>query len=156
MNAAQNLVVAWDGQQRSPQQAPALSVAGSPAAPVIELAGDTSPETYADTYSDPGRWSPERLFLASLSHCHMQTFLELCSSADIEVEKYVDRAVAHLSIDLDGGAWISDVVLKPRIVVGTPEQVPTAIALQRAAREQSLLARSVGFPVRIEPVLSAA
>lgn len=151
MHLANELVISWDGDQRVPPSASDAVVAPA-VAPVIELRRDSGP----DYLGDPQHWNPERLFVASLSHCHMQQFLELCVSSGVQVEGYVDRAVASLTVGADGAHRISEVVLRPRVIVSSPAQVPVAIALQRAAAEHSVLARSVAFPVRLEPALSAA
>ncbi|MDG1858775.1 MAG: OsmC family protein, partial [Emcibacteraceae bacterium] len=43
-------------------------------------------------YSNPNYVDPEQAFVASLSSCHMLTFLDICSQEGIVVDDYIDNA----------------------------------------------------------------
>lgn len=58
---------------------------------------------------------PEEAFVASLSSCHMLTFLALCARKKIVVERYTDRAVGFLEKNEDGRLAITRVYLKPEV-----------------------------------------
>src|SRR5690348_416893 len=45
---------------------------------------------------DSSRWNPELLLVASLSQCHMLSYLYLASAAGVVVVSYVDDAVGTL------------------------------------------------------------
>jgi organic hydroperoxide reductase OsmC/OhrA len=100
---------------------------------------------------DPKRWNPEQLFTASISQCHMLWYLGICSRAGVVVHAYSDEAVGTMVSEADHHARFTEVVLRPRIVVGTEDQVERAIALHEKAHEFCFIAQSVNFEVKVEP-----
>ncbi len=105
---------------------------------------------------DPSRWNPEQLFVSSISQCHMLWYLGLCASAGVVVSEYVDHATGTLSAERGQVARFTEVVLRPRIVVTSPDMVEKATALHEKANEKCFIAQSVTCPVRHEPVVTAA
>src|SRR5687767_3836795 len=85
-----------------------------------------SPAVVKEPYSNPAHVDPEEAFVASISSCHLLTFLYLASRAGFAVESYDDEAVGHMTKNADGVPWVSSVVLRPRIVYSgtgpTPER----------------------------------
>src|ERR1700754_390773 len=63
---------------------------------------------------DADRVDPEEAFVASLSACHMLTFLAICARKRITVESYEDNAVGFLEKD-GTKLWMTRVILKPRV-----------------------------------------
>ena len=61
------------------------------------------------------RVDPEEAFVASLSSCHMLTFLALCARKRISVNTYEDEAVGYLDKNESGKLAITKVILSPRI-----------------------------------------
>src|SRR5664279_4758319 len=51
---------------------------------------------------DPDRYSPEELFVASLSQCHMLWFLHLAAEAGVVVLAYSDAATATMRVESHG------------------------------------------------------
>ncbi|NHC45123.1 OsmC family peroxiredoxin [Motilibacter sp. K478] len=105
---------------------------------------------------DPARWSPEDLFVASLSQCHLLWYLHLCADAGVVVAGYVDDAGGTMQLGDDGSGRFTEVVLRPRVTVAQPAQVEAALALHADAARMCFLANSVAFPVRHEPEVVAA
>lgn len=111
--------------------------------------------------ADPGfrgedsRWNPEQLFVASLSQCHMLWFLHLCAQNDVVVLEYVDRPVGTMVTGADGSGEFTDVLLRPRVVVGAADQIERAQSLHAEANRLCFIARSVRCPVRHEPTATA-
>lgn len=64
---------------------------------------------------DASRVDPEEAFVASLSSCHMLTFLAICARKRLTVESYEDEAVGYLEKGEGGKLWMSRVILRPRI-----------------------------------------
>jgi organic hydroperoxide reductase OsmC/OhrA len=96
------------------------------------------------------RWNPEELLIAALSQCHMLSFLHVAADAGVVVTSYRDNAQGTLTLERNGGGRVTDVVLRPRVVIDG--QVPTNITeLHHRARELCFIANSVNFPVRHEP-----
>src|ERR1700761_3127732 len=67
---------------------------------------------------DADRVDPEEAFVASLSACHMLTFLAICARKRLTVDSYEDAAVGYLEKREDGKLWMSRVILAPRIRFG--------------------------------------
>ena len=94
---------------------------------------------------DPDCIDPEQAFVASLSSCHLLTFLALASFQNLTVEKYEDNAIGHLCRNAEGKMAISRVDLYPKIqfaegVYPTREQLEK---LHHKAHEECFLANAV-------------
>lgn len=104
---------------------------------------------------DPQRYNPEELLVASLSACHMLSYLHLCADAGIVVESYSDDAHGVMETATDGSGRFALVTLRPTVTIraGSVEQ---AQALHRRAHALCFIANSVNFPVECEPTASLA
>ncbi|GAA1984954.1 OsmC family protein [Isoptericola halotolerans] len=102
---------------------------------------------------DPARYSPEDLFVASLSQCHMLWFLHLSAETGLAVRQYVDDASGTMRVESRGEGQFTDVTLRPRVVVEPGEQATDehVAGLHRRAHAMCFLARSVNFSVVVEP-----
>lgn len=99
---------------------------------------------------DPQQVDPEQAFVASLSSCHMLTFLAICAFSKITVESYTDRAVGHLGKNDAGKFVITQVDLYPKIVFAAGQE-PDAAKLERLhhkAHEDCFLANSVSCAIK--------
>jgi organic hydroperoxide reductase OsmC/OhrA len=101
---------------------------------------------------DADRVDPEEAFVASLSACHMLTFLAICARKRITVESYEDDAVGLLEKD-GGKLWIARVTLKPRVRFGAGTTIDaTALAdIHHKSHEECFIANSVKTDVTVEP-----
>ncbi|MET8628386.1 OsmC family protein [Kitasatospora sp. NPDC004669] len=104
---------------------------------------------------DPARWNPEQLLLASLSQCHLLSYLHLCTANGVVVTSYVDRPEGTMAVTAEGGHFTS-VVLHPRIEVAEAGMAEKALALHADAHRACFIANSVNFPVRNEPEVTVA
>ncbi len=68
-----------------------------------------------DFFGNPQCVNPEQGFAASLSSCHMLTFLALCSRRGYVVDSYTDAAVAVLGKNNSGKTAITKVELRPQV-----------------------------------------
>ena len=96
---------------------------------------------------------PEEAFVASLSACHMLTFLALCTKERLIVDSYEDDAVGHLEKNADGKMAITRVTLRPRIMFSGGD--PTAETLEKLhhdSHEMCFVASSVKTEVTVESV----
>jgi organic hydroperoxide reductase OsmC/OhrA len=71
---------------------------------------------------------PEEAFIASVSSCHMLTFLAIASRKQFVVDDYRDEAVGILEKDAAGRLAITRAILQPQIKFGgaktpTPEEI---------------------------------
>ncbi|MFD0853027.1 OsmC family protein, partial [Actinomadura adrarensis] len=58
----------------------------------------------------PERWNPEELLVATLSECHMLTFLSLCARSGIAVTGYVDAASGVMREEAGNSGRFTEVV----------------------------------------------
>lgn len=100
---------------------------------------------------DAARWNPEELLVDSLSSCHMLWFLHLAGAAGIVVTGYRDAAEGVMVEEADGGGRFERVVLRPLVAYVDPADRARGDALHEAAHAQCFIARSVAFPVTVEP-----
>jgi organic hydroperoxide reductase OsmC/OhrA len=103
-------------------------------------------------FGDRDRWNPEDLLVASLSECHLLSYLHAAQRAGVVVEAYTDAATGTMRQDGDGGRF-TEVVLHPHVTIsaGDPE---LAQALHEEAARMCFIAASVNFPVLHEPTVS--
>ena len=107
--------------------------------------------------SDPGfrgdasRYNPEELLVASLSACHMLWYLHLCSANGVTVLDYRDAATGMMEEHEDGSGDFVRVILKPVIKISDRDDRAAALSLHHNAHSLCFIARSVKFPVDIEP-----
>jgi organic hydroperoxide reductase OsmC/OhrA len=109
-------------------------------------AGVTVPASAAPAFrGDSDRVDPEELLVASLSNCHMLTFLALCAKKRLTLDSYEDRAVGVLTKNEAGKFWVSRVDLHPRAAFAPGVEVDASAleALHRRAHEECFIANSV-------------
>jgi organic hydroperoxide reductase OsmC/OhrA len=142
--------VTWTGNTgsgtsgyRDYERAHEVSAAGKPAIP-----GSSDPAFRGD----PARWNPEELLVASVSECHMLSFLHRCAAAGVVVTSYRDQPIGTMTETEDGGGYFTEVVLRPEVGFAAPVQPARAAELHKRAHELCFIAHSVNFPVRCEPV----
>lgn len=104
-------------------------------------------------FSDPAGIDPEEALVASLSSCHMMTFLYLASKRGLVVNRYEDAAEGELSRNDSGRYWLSRVNLRPRIDWdGNAPDAATREELHHQAHEECFIANSVRTEIRWEPI----
>lgn len=104
---------------------------------------------------DPSRWNPEDLLLASLSECHLLSYLHACVTAGVVVVSYRDRASGLMRENGAGGGSFVEVMLRPEVVVGDPSMVEAAEQAHVQANEWCFIANSMNFPVRHEATVTS-
>lgn len=95
---------------------------------------------------------PEEAFVASLSSCHMLTFLAIAAKKRYVVDDYVDRAVGVLAKDVAGRLSIVRVTLHPEVTFGGAK-TPTSDELRQLhdqAHHGCFIANSVKTEVTVE------
>src|SRR5215210_9141618 len=86
---------------------------------------------------NPAHVDPEEAYVASLSSCHMLTFLALACKKRFVVERYVDEPVGLLEKGADGRLAVTRLTLRPYIVFGGEKSpdAPALDALHHSAHE---------------------
>src|SRR5581483_1308252 len=79
----------------------------------LTVPASSSPSAVKVPLSNPANVAPEEAFVASLSSCHMLTYLYIASRQGFEVSSYEDEAVGVLAKNERGIPWVSVVTLHP-------------------------------------------
>jgi organic hydroperoxide reductase OsmC/OhrA len=119
----------------------------------VTVPASSSPFAVRVPFSNPANVDPEEAFVASLSSCHMLTFLYVASRKGFEIMSYEDDAVGVLTKNEHGNLWVSSVVLHPRITYGA--KTPTREEedqMHHAAHDQCFIANSVKTDVKVSSV----
>ena len=122
-----------------------ISVPGKP-----DIPGSSDPSFRGNK----SRYNPEEMLVSSLSACHMLWYLHVCSDAGVIVTGYSDAATGTMEETAEGGRFTA-VTLHPRVTVLNREMIGLAGTLHEKAHALCYIARSVGFPVRHEPVCTS-
>jgi organic hydroperoxide reductase OsmC/OhrA len=106
-----------------------------------------------DFKGEADRVNPEEAYVASLSSCHMLTFLAICARKRLTVESYEDAAVGILEKTGKGGLWMARVTLSPRVVFapGTVVDRTTLDEIHHHAHAECFIANSVNTEITVVP-----
>ena len=115
----------------------------------IVLAASATPQFKGDA----DRVDPEEAYVASLSSCHMLTFLAICARKKLTVDAYDDDAVGFLEKGPNGRLWMARVILRPHVRFGAGATVDEAVLaeIHHKSHEECFIAQSVNTDVRVEP-----
>jgi organic hydroperoxide reductase OsmC/OhrA len=102
-------------------------------------------------HGDRERWNPEELLIASLSQCHMLSYLHVATNHGVVVRAYTDTATGTMLEDGRGGGAFTEVTLRPTVTVADASMQALADELHAEAAQKCFIAASVAFPVRHEP-----
>ena len=122
----------------------------------LSVAASSSPAVVPVPWSNIAAIDPDEAFVASLSSCHMLTFLHVARQGGFDVESYQDEAVGHTAPNEKRVPWIATVTLNPKIVY-TGEKRPTPeeeAHLHHLAHEQCFIAQSVKTTVTVAGITS--
>jgi organic hydroperoxide reductase OsmC/OhrA len=100
----------------------------------------------------PACVDPEEAFVASVSSCHMLTFLAIASRKHYIVESYHDEAVGVLEKDAAGRLAITRATLQPQIKFGG-DKIPTAeeiAQMHEQAHHACFIANSVKTEISVK------
>jgi organic hydroperoxide reductase OsmC/OhrA len=102
---------------------------------------------------DPERVDPEEAFVASLSGCHMLTFLAICARKRLTLDAYDDDASGRLEKADGGRLWMARVTLRPlvRVAMGIAVDAELLAALHHHAHADCFIANSVKTEVLVLP-----
>lgn len=144
-----NIVVEWTGNRRTGtsgyrdyERSHDVRAEGKP----VTIPGSADPSFRGDAE----RWNPEELLVASLSQCHMLSYLHVAAVAGVVVTEYVDDAAGTMVTE-GGGGRFTEVILRPVVTVADPAMIDKAQSLHEKAAAGCFIASSVNFPVRHEP-----
>jgi organic hydroperoxide reductase OsmC/OhrA len=139
--------IRWTGEHVLPElsatsytKAYELTPAGKP--PIL----GSAPAAYG---GESGRYNPEDLMLASLSSCHLLTFLAVAARAKVKVLAYEAGGTAALGLH-EGKIRMVGATLTPHVRVGHAEDEAKLPALHEKAHANCFMSNSVNFAVTIQ------
>jgi len=97
--------------------------------------------------------NPEELLAASLSACHMLTFLAIAAKSRYVVDSYEDETTAILDKNAEGAMAVTKIVLRPKAVF-SGEKKPDAAQLKSLhdkAGKNCFIESSIKSEVVVEP-----
>jgi organic hydroperoxide reductase OsmC/OhrA len=124
---------------------------------VIEIPGKPPLAGSADKEfrGDPSRHNPEDLLVASLSACHMLSYLAEAARAGVHVVAYSDEARGTMTLH-NGKMRFTEVSLRPQVLIAVGSDLPQAKRLHVLAHEHCFITNSVNFPVACDARVSVA
>jgi len=102
---------------------------------------------------DNTRYNPEEMLVASLSSCHMLSYLHLCAVQGVIVLEYKDKATGTMIENPDGSGQFIEVTLHPVVRVKNSSMNAKANELHDQAEKLCFIARSINFPVHHMPLI---
>ena len=129
----------WDHYDRG------HSVTAPPAEPEVRL-------TTGESKGDPSVLNPEQLVVMAASSCQMLMFLHLAAKARIDVVEYEDDATGLMPQDREP-IHITDITLRPRIVIAGEASTERVGKLIHTAHEHCFIANTLKSEIAIEPTV---
>jgi len=117
----------------------------------VTVPASPSPHVVPAPWSNPACVDPEEAFVASISSCHMLTFLFLASRQGFQIDSYEDEAVGVMAKNEKGVPWVSLVTLNPKIIY-SGDKLPAPAdekQLHHLAHEQCYIANSVKAEITV-------
>lgn len=121
-----------------------IRIAGKP-----DLAGSSDPLLRGDA----SKHNPEELLVATVSACHMMTYLRMATEAGVVVMAYCDNADGTVVENTTGsfGGHFREVNLHPVVTISRTSDPAKAKAAHAAAAHACFITNSVNFPVHCHP-----
>jgi organic hydroperoxide reductase OsmC/OhrA len=132
----------WDDYDR------AHVATASPAVQEVRL-------TTGEVKGDPSILNPEQLVLMAASSCQMLWFLHLAAKARIDVVEYEDSATALMPTD-EEPVRITEIALRPRIVVAGDASEARVRKLVDTAHEHCFVANSLNAQMTLQPTVEVS
>lgn len=105
---------------------------------------------------DPAKYNPEDMLVAALASCHMLWYLHLSSSAGVTVVAYEDNPIGEGVMNPDASGNFTNATLHPKVTVVAGSDLEKARTLHGEVHKYCFIARSVNFPITIEPEIIEA
>ncbi len=133
--------VEWTGERRGDLRAPIM--------PSLQV--DAPPEFKGHD----GVWTPEHLFVASVNSCFMTTFLAIAENSKLEFVSFKADAKGKLE-KVDGRGFVmTEVVLRPRLVIRHARDAERAIRILEKAEKNCLISNSIKTETKLEPEITS-
>ena len=102
-----------------------------------------------------GIWSPEHLFIASVSSCFMTTFTAIAEYSKLKYEELTVPATGTMSNE-SGKFAMTEIILRPKLSIMDEDQKDKALRILHKAEENCLITRSIKTEIKLEPEVLVA
>ena len=118
----------------------------------LEVVGSAATSVVPKPFAIDEAVDPEAMLTASLSACHMLTFLDVAARAGFQISAYRDEAEGELGKLASGKYAVTRVVLRPQITwAGDKRPTPEELAdLHHKAHDACFISNSVTTDVVVE------
>jgi organic hydroperoxide reductase OsmC/OhrA len=119
----------------------------------VSVVASAAPAVVPAPWSIAAAVDPEEAFVASVSSCHMLTFLYLAAKRGFALTSYRDRAVGVMGKTERGVPWVARITLHPELAWAGDKR-PTAdelADLHHHAHEQCFISCSIKTEVIVAP-----
>lgn len=130
--------VGWMGKRRG-------YLRSSADLPVLEVS--SPPEFQGHEHT----WTPEHLFVASVNSCYMATFIAIAELSKLAVVSFTSSAVGKLEKIEGQGYRITEIILKPNLVIQYEYDAERAQRILEKAQTNCLISNSISTQVKLEP-----
>jgi peroxiredoxin-like protein len=113
--------------------------------PVLEVA--SPPEFQGHEHT----WTPEHLFVASVNSCYMATFVAIAELSKLDVVSFTSTAVGKLEKTEGQGYRITEIVLRPKLVIRFESDAERAQRILEKAERNCLITNSILTEVTLQP-----
>jgi organic hydroperoxide reductase OsmC/OhrA len=98
-----------------------------------------------------GVWSPEHLFVASLNSCFTLTLLAIAEFSKVALVSFSSSAKGKLEMVQGGGYQVTEIVVKPRVVLASASDLARMPRILEKAKESCFVSNSIKSKITIEP-----
>jgi organic hydroperoxide reductase OsmC/OhrA len=99
---------------------------------------------------EASNWSPEEMLVGSLNTCMMLTFLTLAQARGLTPVGYESEAEGLLE-NVEGKYRITEVAVRPRVVVGNDAELELARKTMEGVEAQCFISNSITSRVKLTP-----
>ena len=103
---------------------------------------------------EEGKWSPENLFLGSISSCFMTTFLSFAKRKNLDIVKFSCHAAGEVDV-IDGKLEFTRLQVYPEIRLMEEVQRPRAEEVLKLTEKYCLIGNSVKSEILFHHLISA-
>jgi len=111
---------------------------------------ETSPEYQKDKKE---RWTPEHLFIASVSSCLMSAFLLVADNSKLKFISFESNAIGKIE-KVDGRVVVTEILLKPKLTIPSTQKETKARRAIKMSEKTMAIANSVQTKIMIEPFIT--
>ena len=98
-----------------------------------------------------GQWTPEHLFVASVNTCFMLTLLAIAEHSKLPLVSFSSTAQGKLEKVPESGYQITEIVLKPRVVIASVKDLERLPRILEKVKENCFISNSIKSVIKLEP-----